>query len=260
MNCIYCGKQLPEDSEFCVYCGNPIEKAQTPHCSKCGGSVPNDSGFCPYCGTPCENAHNKLDNPKIETSFATMEVGHQNTSVHTKKKKATKKQVLLIILGAVFVLALLGLNVYQLIVNRALEQDLQKQTTQLKDAQSDVRDWKDTAYEYKAKTKNVDEIYDFLSSRSPSYASYLFNASDSIVVMDKNAGTRAVTITTAFNAHVSYSISFRGLAAHAEFAEDTWYGNTTHINITPNFAGTTIITITNDYNNQSIKILVVVTE
>lgn len=112
MNCIYCGKQLPEDSEFCVYCGNPIEKAQAPHCSKCGGSVPNDSGFCSYCGTPYENAHNKLDNPKIETSFATMEVGHQNASVHTKKKKATKKQVLLIILGAVFVLALLGLNVY----------------------------------------------------------------------------------------------------------------------------------------------------
>lgn len=51
MNCNYCGKALPNDSEFCAYCGKAVEKDLPPKCPKCGKNVTDDSLFCPYCGS-----------------------------------------------------------------------------------------------------------------------------------------------------------------------------------------------------------------
>lgn len=260
MNCTNCGKTLPNDSEFCTFCGKEIEKGLTPKCSKCGSEIPKDSEFCPYCGVQYKQEYGKANMPKGTVSPAPTKTKQKKRAVHTERKKPRKKQLLWIIVGVICILLLLGMNVYQMSVNRGLDQELQKKTDQLKSYKNSSRYWEDTAHEYEAKVENIDEIYNFLSINSPSYASYLFNASDSVVVMDKNSGKRAVTITTAFDAHVSYSISSKGLAASADFAENTWYGKTTHINITPNFEGTSVVTITNDYTNQSIKILVVVTD
>ena len=44
---------IPDDSEFCQYCGSEIEKPQepkAPKCEKCGNTLPLDSDFCQYCG------------------------------------------------------------------------------------------------------------------------------------------------------------------------------------------------------------------
>lgn len=50
MNCIYCGKALPDDSEFCAYCGKTVERV--PKCKSCGKQITEDSLFCAYCGNP----------------------------------------------------------------------------------------------------------------------------------------------------------------------------------------------------------------
>lgn len=51
MNCLKCKKPIPEDSEFCPYCGNVVDRTMLPLCGNCGRAVPEDSEFCPYCGT-----------------------------------------------------------------------------------------------------------------------------------------------------------------------------------------------------------------
>ena len=51
MNCSKCKKPIPEDSEFCPYCGNVVDRTMLPLCGNCGRAVPEDSEFCPYCGT-----------------------------------------------------------------------------------------------------------------------------------------------------------------------------------------------------------------
>ena len=60
MNCPKCGMTLPDDSEFCQYCGERIEPLNAisdiptenieKKCPKCGMALPDDSDFCQFCG------------------------------------------------------------------------------------------------------------------------------------------------------------------------------------------------------------------
>lgn len=51
--CLSCGKILPDDSNFCQYCGSMDVKISV-YCRKCGKEIPSDSLYCPYCGEPKE--------------------------------------------------------------------------------------------------------------------------------------------------------------------------------------------------------------
>lgn len=59
MKCINCGKDIPDDSKFCTFCGTKTEAPAAPEapaaeesrlCAICGQSYPADSRFCPFCG------------------------------------------------------------------------------------------------------------------------------------------------------------------------------------------------------------------
>ena len=62
MLCSKCAANLPEGSEFCLKCGQPVSKATTGAaapaatavlaCSKCGASLPDGAQFCLKCGKP----------------------------------------------------------------------------------------------------------------------------------------------------------------------------------------------------------------
>ena len=65
--CLNCGETLPEDSEFCQYCGSgdikTVEINQPKRCLDCDKEVPGDSIFCPYCGS--KNLY--TDNDEVKT-------------------------------------------------------------------------------------------------------------------------------------------------------------------------------------------------
>ncbi len=46
MNCPKCQFENPEEADFCIECGNPIEF----HCPKCGAKTPRKGKFCMKCG------------------------------------------------------------------------------------------------------------------------------------------------------------------------------------------------------------------
>jgi predicted amidophosphoribosyltransferase len=67
-NCLYCGLQHPDNTDFCPECGRPIEDAirvesevkirrtnkVASGCLYCGIQLPDTAGFCPECGRPIE--------------------------------------------------------------------------------------------------------------------------------------------------------------------------------------------------------------
>ena len=46
MKCPNCQTDNPEEADFCIECGNPIEF----HCPKCGANTPRKGKFCMKCG------------------------------------------------------------------------------------------------------------------------------------------------------------------------------------------------------------------
>ncbi|MCD8215185.1 MAG: zinc ribbon domain-containing protein [Clostridiales bacterium] len=60
--CPSCGKEIDNDSKFCPYCGESIEK----RCPACGGVVPKANRFCAKCGADTE-----IGNIETETTAKT---------------------------------------------------------------------------------------------------------------------------------------------------------------------------------------------
>ena len=57
MYCQKCNKQIPDDSEFCPYCGEEILPIiESNKCIRCTKEIPEDSDYCPFCGTKQNNA------------------------------------------------------------------------------------------------------------------------------------------------------------------------------------------------------------
>jgi ribosomal protein L40E len=69
--CSKCAANLPDGSQFCLKCGQPVAPAEDRStapitnavlgCSKCGASLPNEAQFCLKCGKPVSLAA-KADN------------------------------------------------------------------------------------------------------------------------------------------------------------------------------------------------------
>ncbi len=76
--CQNCGKVLPLESAFCPYCGASTKQSNT--CSKCGQVLPDESAFCPYCGQATSSKASKT-NPSdaLPTSKTSARQGHRKT-------------------------------------------------------------------------------------------------------------------------------------------------------------------------------------
>jgi hypothetical protein len=48
MKCLYCDTEIPDNSEFCNYCGRQVSKPIL--CANCGNSIPMGSKYCNKCG------------------------------------------------------------------------------------------------------------------------------------------------------------------------------------------------------------------
>lgn len=56
--CNNCGKSIPDDSQFCHFCGEKVDtRKPLDTCSKCNQVIPQDSEFCPFCGEKIQLNH-----------------------------------------------------------------------------------------------------------------------------------------------------------------------------------------------------------
>ena len=57
MICLNCGREIMDNSNFCEFCGNKVEKKKIGIfiCNGCGKKINESSNFCEFCGKKVEN-------------------------------------------------------------------------------------------------------------------------------------------------------------------------------------------------------------
>lgn len=76
-------------------------------CNKCKSNIPNDSEFCQYCGTAVEK-ENGNDTPIVDVLNYTRVKKNAGFSAYDTKKKS-KKKTIIIAIAAIFAAALIGI-------------------------------------------------------------------------------------------------------------------------------------------------------
>jgi Zn-dependent protease with chaperone function/RNA polymerase subunit RPABC4/transcription elongation factor Spt4 len=88
MFCKACGKQIPDDSRFCKFCGAPLSNDIL--CKACNSWISADSRFCKHCGTPVRE--DKIPAPG-ETAPAQQSVPAQQQAIEVRQPVATTRSV-----------------------------------------------------------------------------------------------------------------------------------------------------------------------
>ena len=133
--------------------------------------------------------------------------------------------------------------------------ELKKQVSELK---TQVSELEKNNKALSVKADKYDEIASFLKGGYAFNTSQYFNASETIIIMNKNEKNRKFTLTTNWGGGGKLSTeSSDSSVAQAYFNEDSWY-NSTHLTVYAAKEGTAIITITSSSIKSPVKVLVIV--
>ena len=126
--CPHCGKEVSNQAEFCMYCGNSLKQEAGRVCSNCGEVLKEDDSFCFQCGTPCGNVNSSTQASKMQTQSEPSDTTVQAAPIANQKRKPTALIVgiaalaVLVIIGGFFIFQNLRKSAYrQQVTNLASE-------------------------------------------------------------------------------------------------------------------------------------------
>lgn len=260
MTCLNCGMQLPDDSEFCQYCGSKVSSAdkQTP---------PIEVHFTP-------RGKNSFEQQLIVTVPDVADVQNLKTPITVSlEKEKQKKWIAAVICLSILFLGMTSLNVYQYVTAQGqaektaelsatidtLNSTIEQKDTQIKSKNSEITILKNNVSALEDDAGNYDAIIDAIKNGNLGYAAYNFQSSESIIVVGRNEKNRKFTLTANWpnggTVSVDYDIYFP--AAYVHFNQDNWNTSTT-MTIEPNHTGVAIVTFSNDVNTQTFDVIIVV--
>ena len=242
MNCPHCGMKLPDDSDFCQYCGCKID---LPRCARCG--TPLQGGeFCPQCG------------------FKNV----RETFTDNKETAKTKRKLSLAIIApwgcTLFLLVLLvfaGIEyVNSKTVIEAQSQEIEQLTveneeykTAAEKAKEQYNDEHKKFTEYKSSATTAVSLLNNIKAHKSRFKGYSdFYASTYMVVCGKNE-SKTINIT--------FTHPYTNIYADSGVWSKDWNGNTTSITFKGlSHEGTQVCTFTNDANSETFCVLIVTVE
>ena len=238
--CNDCKKELPDDSEFCQYCGSKNISVYNPkpnnrvykRCIDCGKELPEDSDFCQYCGSKRVAVVNDAVEQKDNTS--------------TKSNEPKKYKTLFIIALIIAISSLCGLAYFASMYNDATStiatyksknESLEKQV-KTKDSELSTA---------RKKASNYDDVLSYSKSAS-GYSD--FYARDTILYKPNK---QKVWIYQGFYSAI-WSHASSG-AVSCEWGD--WSGNWVPITITYTGSGVEYVKIYNEANSKYFYIVLV---
>lgn len=275
MRCMNCGRELPEGSRFCQYCGGRLTEQAPPRPPEGAprpGPIPTPppgpgerAGDAPKPGpVPPQGGAQPKDAPKPKPE-------------PKPKKEGNGGKLAFIIIAAVLIAALAGLNVYQYAAFGSTAQESADRIKQLEGEvsskeseinslhgqidtlESEALSRENEMSSLRTRSGWLDEIAEFIDDYDAGYATDYFRASEALIVTTTADYLESFTLYTEYNLGMTVSYETEGSSATLEFAEDTW-GSSVDLYVYPQSPGITIFTLSNDLYYDSFRVMVVVTE
>lgn len=222
-------------------------------CPACAKEILGDSKFCPFCGAV-------ITPPSVQEMPATVEITRD-----VKKTKSSKKVITIVLaVATVLSLALTGFLAY---TNSICREEIASQKSVIDSQSSEIKKLKsqadrdaNTIAAQKIKVATLDSIIRAVRNSKLSSTSSHFNVDRYIICMRKNS-TASLKLTANWSHGGTVSTSSSNTSvARALFAEDNWYTSTT-LTIQSGFIeGVSIITFSNNVDNITFDVLVIVTD
>ena len=296
MRCMNCGRELPDGSRFCQYCGGRLTEQAPPRPPEGAprpGPIPTPppgpgerAGDATKPGpipTPPPGPGERAgDAPKPgpvppQGGAQPKDAPKPKPEPEPKPKKGGGGKLAFIIIAAVLIAALAGLNVYQYAAFgstaqesadriKQLEGEVSSKESEINSLHGQIDTLESEALSRESEMSSLrtrsdwlDEIAEFIDDYDAGYATDYFRASEALIVTTTADYLESFTLYTEYNLGMTVSYETEGSSATLEFAEDTW-GSSVDLYVYPQSPGITIFTLSNDLYYDSFRVMVVVTE
>lgn len=276
MICPNCGMKLPEDSEFCQYCGSKL-------------SLPDENTLSVEETIVQQTIVEPSTTPMAEVleSDNTQDRSNETSETPQDSKRSSNKWKKAAIGLSVLLLFLAGLNAYQYMSSQEnknkvhelsgtitelnsqienlntqiddLNSTISKKTTQIKDKDSEIASINSKKFFAEQDAEKYKSIVQAVKQGNLGYAASNFHSSESIIVVGENEKNRKFTLTANWSNGGTVSIDYDSLrpSAYVDFDQDEW-STSTKMSVTPSKAGVTVVTFSNDVNRQSFNMIIIV--
>ncbi len=279
MKCYNCGHLLPEDSEFCQYCGKKIETEISIQENAVEEVIVADETT-----ETAEIYVPDLENATPEEALdAIIKIQTEETDKNLRESKKSKirfckicggqidvqtkicgrcgkqyfkgikfnKFLTTILVSFVVILTSVIINIVQFVEIENLTDKVESQTSTISSQKSKIASLDE-------KSDYYDMICRELSYGNIGYAANNFRASESVIVVDKNETNRKFTLTANWPNSGSVSVAYSGSAAKVSFDNNSW-GTSTKMTVKPKTEGVTVVKFSNNVDSNTFKIIIIVT-
>lgn len=297
MKCPKCGYILPQDSEFCQYCGEKLailpeinSNSKAPE----GSSEISEDQICNSAVVEksaqeegnVSSIHGEKESScpdeKLLTEKKALNVLQDNSARENGPPVSNKKKKFCKLCGGlidpktkrctscgqqhfgfsknVFFVAIFTVILLALAGLNIFQYISYNRANSIIDdleKQAKTNDAKIAALENKA--AYYDDICDFLNNGNIGYAADNFNTDKSVILVKKSDTSMKVTLTAYWGDGGTVSASSSSSSADVVFDDDSW-DETTTLTVEPHTEGVSIITFSNDVDSDTFNILIIVTE